>query len=341
MHSLTKLIEQYSINPGIVSAVLDRWRKGFVQSNDGFESHVYDDCVLSYFHVLEILVKEYEGTQKDSAKSRIRTFVNELLANEHMFRANRLEEKSRAKAKELELVLLSNDVFSITSKILFMLNQLSFLDNKVERLVVEFVKIRNNIAHGKLTIKENMIWPLLPSLTSVSQHDHHLIELFEVFITRLISKHFGLKYFESEWNECLEYMYPTIDVIRSVVNKIGENKISHKDFQDGNDNSVTPAAVSYAFFRNEIKLNEFQKAYDFYISGGIDLALVNDFNFISGIAVMCDYHVEGIRNICRELYDKCSRERTLGMPPKDVYRIIKSRGIELEWVKDYLEKNIA
>ena len=63
--------ETYSKNT-LLFSLLDRWRKAQYQLIESDEQGLFEDeSLLSFFHILELLVSEYQNEQKDEAKGKI------------------------------------------------------------------------------------------------------------------------------------------------------------------------------------------------------------------------------------------------------------------------------
>ncbi|ATB41753.1 hypothetical protein CYFUS_007223 [Cystobacter fuscus] len=107
-----------STNPGarlLVASLLDRWRKArWMQAEE--ESHLYaDEAFLSFFHILELLAKEYDKGLTEQIKTDIESFLTRLLERTLKHRGPRLQQLKGEKFKSVKSAV--TDHIPIASRI--------------------------------------------------------------------------------------------------------------------------------------------------------------------------------------------------------------------------------
>lgn len=134
----------------LLFSLLDRWRKAQSQliESEG-QGLLEDEYLLSFLHVLELLSIEYSPIQKLESDEKISSSLDDLITNTFKYSGPSAKQKISEKTKLITNILANGDLFSIASKINYMLEKLNLLDERTMNLVQKLVKARNSIAHGR------------------------------------------------------------------------------------------------------------------------------------------------------------------------------------------------
>ena len=335
--------ETYSQNT-LLFSLLDRWRKAQHQliESDG-QGLFEDDSLLSFFHILELLVSEYQDKQKAEAQEKITFFLNDLMSTTFKYRGPSLDGKVNEKNKVLKDVLLSGDLMSVGSRINYMFEQLGLLDERVQYLLQELIEARNSIAHGRQVFRDRLIWPLPPFFMLHANH-FNLGYFIYVLTARSISCHYKLDLWRDEWAEILNTLSPPLDVVRAFLKNKSYQGLSTEGFCQGDIDRVTPASIIDAYIKRKVKLLDIENSFS---------KLLQDINpldeSIAGIGeplyifiFMADSENIELAKFCRESIQSIYDNRTFSMSNiKDYLRFLEHYNIKLNWFREWIVEGMV
>lgn len=236
----------------LVITLLDRWRKALYMLAESEVNTYHDEAILTYFHILELLVGYYYEDFKKEANKQITDFIKSFASETLNQRGNNLEETVNSKSKILKELLISEEA-SITTKIIYFLKQYNILDDQTYSLVSKLVKIRNAIAHGRIIYRDKLIWPL-PPFFNLTNNSHSVIQMLSIFTARAIALHLGLNAWEKEWEEVHRELDPSDEVIYSFIKNVEEyTKVSPSDLIIGNYKGIRISSIIDFFIENPKK----------------------------------------------------------------------------------------
>lgn len=94
--------------------------------------------------------------------------------------------------------LLIGDFLSLSVKVKYYLEKYELLDDNVAFFVDNMIKVRNAIAHGRITYQKIFMWPL-PPFFNLAKDSYENIEFLYFLTAVMISRYVGIKCWENEW----------------------------------------------------------------------------------------------------------------------------------------------
>ncbi|MCU6353752.1 hypothetical protein [Morganella morganii] len=324
-------------------SLLDRWRKAQYQliESEG-EGLFEDESLLSFFHILELLVSEYQDEQKSEAIEKIDMFINELMSTTFKYRGPSLNEKINEKNKVIKDILLSGDLRSIGSKINYMFEKQGLLDERVQSLLQEFIAARNAIAHGRQVFRESLIWPLPPFFMLHANH-FNLGYFICVLTARSIACHYKLDLWKSEWENILQKLPPPLDVIKSFIKNKHYQGLSTERFYSGAIDHVTPASIVDAYIKGKIKFPDFESCFIEHINN-INLTCENTTGTdepLYILMILADSESKEISKYSKKNIQSIYDNKSFFMPNiKDYLRFVEHYNIKLNWFREWIVKGM-
>lgn len=89
----------------------------------------------------------------------------------------------------------------------YFLEKYELLDDNVAFFVDNMIKVRNAIAHGRITYQKIFMWPL-PPFFNLAKDSYENIEFLYFLTAVMISRYVGIKCWENEWRESKNYLMP-------------------------------------------------------------------------------------------------------------------------------------
>lgn len=330
--------ETYSKNT-LLFSLLDRWRKAQHQliESDG-QGLFEDESLLSFFHILELLVSEYQDEQKAEAKGKIDIFLNDLMSTTFKYRGPSLEGKINEKSKVLKDILLSGDLMSVGSRINYMFEQQGLLDERVQYLLQELITARNSIAHGRQVFRERLIWPLPPFFMLHANH-FNLGYFICILTARSIACHYKLDLWKSEWEEILNELSPPLDVVRAFIKNKRYQGLPSENFYNGDIDRVTPASIVDAYIKGKIKFPDFESCFIEHIKdinlNDEDVTGVGDPLYI--LIFLADSESQELSEYSKENIQSIYDNKSFSMSNiKDYLRFIEHYNIKLNWFREWI-----
>lgn len=315
-------------------SLLDRWRRAqylLCQSEAGLH---HEEAFLGFFHILELLATKFDAAQKNEAQERLKEFVADLLEKTFKLRGPKLQSEVQTKAKSLSNIFLAPDFFSISSKILYFLDHFGLLNTRTHALVGDVVKTRNEIAHGRTTFRQGMVWPVPPFFPILPQNSQ-LTEILQVLTARAIGAYYELDAWNNPWDSVLDGLDPPLDVIKSFVSRFNEMGLSNSDFAEGTHESVTPASVLNTYLKGKITFEQLENTLGDYVLRQND---VRSFSSTTALAMvlLADSANEELAGHCRQNVPKIPPDQFEVTNIKDVLRVLEDLGVKPVWFRSRL-----
>ncbi len=321
----------------LLFSLLDRWRKAQYQYNESEGQGLFEDeSLLSYFHVLELLVSEYQKSQKQDAEDKFSEFLESLLESTYKFRGVALKNKRQEKFKKLKDIFLSSDMLTIGSKINYMLASQGILNNRVQYLVEELIGARNSIAHGRQVFRDNMIWPL-PPFFMLHQHHFDLVSFIEVLSARSIALHYGLRIWEEEWNSIVDNLPPPLDIVSNFIKERKFIGLLSSEYSLGVIDNVTPFAIFDCYLKNKINFKELETCLsEFLKNTGVTEENSEEVFYIS--IVLSDSKNADISEKCKSLISEINVKNIYCFSSvKDYLRYLEHYNIHPKYFREWIE----
>ncbi|RYX84979.1 hypothetical protein EON73_03060, partial [bacterium] len=182
----------------LIFTLFERWRKALHFEEESEDSFLYfDESVLAYIHVLEVLADEYTKELSAEIKRRKKDLINEILSC-----TGDSGDKNIKKIGTLLNQLNSNQV-TLKSKIIQMLKEFGLYSLKSDAIISRFIAHRNSIAHGRKNLyQDKVVFPLKPFFSFIKDIDENT-ETIKVLSARTISSYLGLNAWDAEWKSVL------------------------------------------------------------------------------------------------------------------------------------------
>jgi hypothetical protein len=199
-------LEEY--DQSLIYSLLDRLRKGYYLEIEDEESLLhYDEVSLIYFHIFEILSEKFDNNQKKNIQQAVNLFTENILDQHYYLKEDKLSASTKSISKTI--ISLLNQEKGVYTKIMFMLNELDLYDSESDYFIEEFIVSRNSIAHGKQVHHNKAIFPVKPFYPIVKNPNYPL-STFRLLASRLISSFLKSDLYFEEWEECKEYLLPSL-----------------------------------------------------------------------------------------------------------------------------------
>lgn len=87
----------------LIYSLLDRWRKGYYLEKENDESLIhYDEASLIFFHIFEILSRNFENELKETINDEVNLFTKEILANRLFLKGGKLNSSLQSLSKTVK-----------------------------------------------------------------------------------------------------------------------------------------------------------------------------------------------------------------------------------------------
>lgn len=322
----------------LLFSLLDRWRKAQHQLLESEGQGLFEDeSILSFFHVLELLVGEYQTKQITEAERKISSFLIDLIGGTFKNRGSSLDEKVREKTRTIKDVLLGGDLLSVGSRINYMLEQQGLLDDRVQHLIRELIFARNSIAHGRQVFRESLIWPLPPYFMLHSNH-FNLGVFIRALTAKVIATHYQLELWSDEWNKTLLTLSPSIDTIKNFISCKIYAQLTTEQFCSGEVDSVTPSSIVEAYIKRKIKLSDVERSLEGHIENiTIDKAMLGAGDSIYILIFLADVENPELSKFCKTNIQKSYDGQTFDRSNiKDYLRFLEFYDIKPRWFREWI-----
>jgi hypothetical protein len=324
----------------LIITLLDRWRKALYMVGESEVNTYHDEAILTHFHILELLVVHYYDDFKEEANEEIKRFLTVFASETLNQSGNSKENTINSKLKILKEVLISDEA-SITTKINYFLKRHSMLDERTNSLVNKIVKIRNSIAHGRMSYKEKLIWPLPPFFNISSGESQMVISQIQILTARAIAVHLGLDSWKEDWEFVHSTLPPSDEVLINFIKNTDEHrKITGSDLIDGSYKNITVESLVdyYVENRSKCSLTELEQALAKTL---IDVPINEENSGILFLAsvLLSDSQNEELSSISRSNVELVHKNDWYGYSNiKDIVRYFDFYNIEVKWLYSWIEQ---
>ena len=207
------LLRKLADEPELIITLLDRWRKAiFLKFESSDADLYYDEATLSFFHILELFGDTVNKELKTKLEKNIEKMMQHHFAN-YYFNDIQIKQMVDQNKKAVNSLLIG-DFLSLSVKVKYFLEKYELLDDNISCFIDNMIKVRNAIAHGRITYQKVFMWPL-PPFFSLAKDSYENIE-FLLFLTAvMISRYIGIKCWKKEWAETKNYLMPPQQIIKS------------------------------------------------------------------------------------------------------------------------------
>lgn len=210
-NDLIILLDRLNKEPEFVITLLDRWRKAIYLKEESYDADLYyDEATLSFFHIFELFGESVGDELKNKLENNIESMLYQHFKSYYFTetQTKRMVEQNRKAVNNL----LIGDHLSLAIKVKHFLQKYGLLDDNVAFFIDNMIKVRNAIAHGRITYRTVFMWPL-PPFFNLSKDSYENIEFLFFLSAEMISKYIGISCWEEEWNEAKEFLMPPDHII--------------------------------------------------------------------------------------------------------------------------------
>ncbi|MBD5116308.1 MAG: hypothetical protein HDT48_02190 [Ruminococcaceae bacterium] len=207
------LLRKLTEEPELIITLLDRWRKAIYLKSESVDADLYyDEATLSFFHILELFGDKVNNELKKMLEKNIERMMQQHFAC-YYFDDTHIKQKIEQNKKAVNSILIG-DFLSLSVKIKYFLEKYNLLDDKVSYFIDNMIKVRNEIAHGRITYQKMFVWPL-PPFFSLAKNPYENTEFLMQLTAVMISKYVGIKRWEKEWIKTKLFLMPSQQIMTS------------------------------------------------------------------------------------------------------------------------------
>lgn len=236
--------------------------------------------------------------------------------------------------------LLIGDYLSLAVKIKYFLEKYELLDDNVAFFVDNMIKVRNAIAHGRITYQKAFMWPL-PPFFSLAKDSYENIEFLFFLTVEMISKYIGISCWEEEWNEAKEFLMPPNRIISDFLeNSLVIENFNYDMLVKGNKYNITWRTLFNYYVKKPKKaIRESMEATlkDTFMNTPTDEENAPDIFNISIIFADSednDIKIKAIENVKTIISNNWYAWSNF----KDVYTYLEFYSVTVVWYKEFLLK---
>ena len=164
----------------MIITLLDRWRKAIYLKAESCDADLYyDESTLSFFHILGLFGDTVNGELRKKLEDNIEKMLQQHYANFY-FNDSQIKQMVDQNKKAVSSLLIG-DYLSLSVKVKYFLEKYELLDDNIAFFIDNMIKVRNAIAHGRITYQKVFIWPL-PPFFNLAKDSYENIEFLYFFI---------------------------------------------------------------------------------------------------------------------------------------------------------------
>lgn len=232
------LLDKLNKEPELIITLLDRWRKAIYLKEESCDADLYyDEATLSFFHIFELFGDSINKELKQKLENNIADMLYHHFQS-YYFESTQIRQLVEQNKKAVNRLLIG-DYLSLAVKIKYFLEKYELLDDNVAFFVDNMIKVRNAIAHGRITYQKAFMWPLSPFF-SLAKDSYENIEFLFFLTVEMISKYIGISCWEEEWNEAKEFLMPPNRIISDFLeNSLVIENFNYDMLVKGNQYNIT------------------------------------------------------------------------------------------------------
>lgn len=232
------LLDRLNKEPELIITLLDRWRKAIYLKEESCDADLYyDEATLSFFHIFELFGESIGDELKNKLENNIENMLYQHFKSYYFTEAQtkQMVEQNRKSVNSL----LIGDFLNLAIKVKYFLEKYELLDDNVAFFVDNMIKVRNAIAHGRITYQKVFMWPL-PPFFNLSKDSYENIEFLFFLSAEMISKYIGISCWEEEWNEAKEFLMPPNHIVSAFLeNSLVIENFNYDMLVQGNKYNIT------------------------------------------------------------------------------------------------------
>lgn len=334
---LKRLLLKIDDEPEFIITLLDRWRKAIYLKEQSYDADLYyDEATLNFFHIFELFGERFSKELKQRLENNIE---NMLDAHFKLFYFNESQVQQMVEQNKKSVCrLLIGDYLNLAIKFKFFLEKYDLLDDNVAFFIDNMIKIRNAVAHGRITYNKNFIWPLSP-FYNLAKDSYDNVEFLFFLSAVMISRYIGISCWESEWTEAKAFLMPPNNIIAAFFNsELDAHDLTNEMLCNGNKYNITWKTLFNYYVKNpkqaiREKMETVLK--DSFLDTAIDEKTSPDLFNIS--VIFSDSENPEIKNKAIENIKTIIGNGWFGWSNfKDIYSYLEFYSVPLNWYKSFL-----
>ena len=333
------LLNRLNKEPELIITLLDRWRRALYLKDESCDADLYyDEAILSFFHILELLGESVA----DELKNKLENNIKSMLYQHFKFyyftdvQTKQMVEQNRKPVNSL----LLGDFLNLAVKIKYFLEKYELLDDNVAFYIDSMIKVRNAIAHGRITYQKDFLWPLSPFF-NLAKDSYENIEFLLFLSAEMISKYIGISCWEKEWDVEKRFLMPPSHVISAFLkNSLVIDNFNYDMLVHGNKYNITWRTLFNYYVRKpkeEIRECLEVAMKDSFVNTSTDEDNAPDIFNIS--IIFADSKDADIKQKAIENIKTIIANRWYGWSNfKDAYTYLDFYSVNVVWYKDFLLK---
>lgn len=237
-NDLIILLDRLNEEPELIITLLDRWRKAIYLKEESCDADLYyDEATLSFFHIFELFGESIGDELKSKLEKNIENMLYQHFES-YYFTESQTKQMVEQNRKSVNSLLIG-DFLNLAIKVKYFLEKYELLDDNVAFFIDNMIKVRNAIAHGRITYQKAFMWPL-PPFFNLAKDSYENIEFLFFLTAEMISKYIGISCWEEEWNEAKEFLMPPNHIISSFLeNSLVIENFNYDMLVKGNKYNIT------------------------------------------------------------------------------------------------------
>lgn len=335
---LIKMLERITEESQLIITLLDRWRKAVYLKCESYDADLYyDEATLNFFHILELFGECYAKELKNILEKNIENMVEKHFQLFY-FNETQVRQMTEQNKKAVNSILIGNNL-NLSTKIKYFLEKHELLDDNVSFFIDNMVKIRNAIAHGRITYQDKFIWPL-PPFFNLAKDSYENIEFLFILTAIMISKYVGINCWQDEWEEAKAFLLPSKDILEKFIDDtLIIEDLNSTMLLNGNKYNLTLRSIFNHYIKNPKKqfLEKIEKKLKkYFLEMLIDEEKAPDIFNIS--LIFADSDDLAIRDKAIENIKFIIKNKWYGWSNfKDVYSYLDFYNVDIKWYKEFLD----
>ena len=323
--------------PELIITLLDRWRKAiYLKEMSGEADLYYDEATISFFHILELFGESINTELKNKLETNIENMLYQHFNNYYLTEPQ-IKQMVKQNKKSIKSILIG-DYLNLAVKVKCFLEKYDLLDDNVAFLIDNMIKVRNAVAHGRVTYQKRFMWPL-PPFFNLAKDSYDNIHFLFFLTAEMISKYVGINRWEEEWNEMKDFLMPPNHVMSEFLDKkLVIDNFNYDMFVCGNEYNITWRTLFNYYVKKPEKIiresmETVTKAAFIYTQ--IDEDNAHDIFNIS--IIFADSEDPDIRQKAIDNVKKIISNRWYEWSNyKDVYSYLEFYSVSVVWYREYL-----
>lgn len=334
---LFKLLKKLEEEPDLIITLLDRWRKAIYLKAESTDADLYyDEATLSFFHILELFGEQVNLELKTKLETNIEKMLKQHFSY-YYFSDKQIEQMVNQNKKAVGSLLIG-DFLSLSIKVKYFLEKYNMLDDSVSYFIDNMIKIRNSIAHGRITYQKLFIWPL-PPFFNLAKDSYENIEFLFFLTAAMISRYIGMGCWLVEWNEAKEFLMPPEESMKSfLTGDIQFDSNQYDMLTQGNEYNITWRTLFNYYVKKPKKVvrNQMEEVTkDIFMNTTLDednAADIFNISLIYADSEKSDIRDKAINNI----KDIIQNDWMPWSNVKDARTYLEFYSVDIQWYKSFL-----